>query len=297
MAARFRFRANRVANGVRAQDFLAQPSILNFLRNKWHGLISSFAFSNWLEISLIRALRPKRRIVVYEWQGRFVLTCDVRVLDHYSPKEALADGAYDSYISHSLKNGGCSYVNIGANIGAFDVAVAAQGDVARALSVEMSPRTYQRLVFNLQANDFNQVQTLNCGVAAEAGIYQAALTDCSLADSLWSNQTQANVHQTVPVPVQTLEDCLCQANCLGFEFDLLKLDCEGAEYGIVRQSSLATLRQFRHIVMELHGARPGESEEALRLKLAEAGFAAKNLDGKRTRAASLSFWERATPTP
>jgi FkbM family methyltransferase len=274
-----------------------RPSKSNLLRNKWHGFRSSFAFSNWLELLLIRGLRPGRRIVVYEWRKRFILTCDTRVLDHYSPKEALADGAYDLSIKRSLRNGVCNYVNIGANIGAFDVAVAAQGKVACALSVEMSPRTYQRLLFNLQANDFSQVQTLNCGVAGESGIYQAALTDCSLADSLWSNQTQANVHETVAVPVQTLEECLLQADHSGAEFDLLKLDCEGAEYGIIRQSSVATLRRFRHVVMELHGTPPGESEEALRHKLTAAGFTARNLDGKRTRAASLSFWERTTLAP
>ena len=266
--------------------------LLKSLRQKWHGVRCSLAFSNWLEILLVRAFHPRRRIVVYEWHSRFVVACDTRLLDHCSPKESLAEAAYDLYLRHSTRDGKCAYVNIGANIGAFDVAVAALAQVTRALSVEMNPRTYQRLCFNHQANDFDTVRTLNCGVAGEAGCHQALLTSCSLADSLWANTTTEQVMETVEVPLKTLAQCLTESGFDEGEFDLLKLDCEGAEYGIIRQSSPETLRHFRYIVMELHPCPPGEAAAALSEKLAATGFSPLRLEGSPAPAANLSFWER-----
>ncbi len=268
-----------------------------YLREKWHGLRDSLAFSNWLELLLIRGLRPRRRIVIYEWESRFLLACDVLRLDHHSPKEALAQRAYHLCILRSRRNGGCAYVNVGANIGAFDVAVASLAEVPRAVSVEMNPHTYHRLCGNLQANNFDQVKTLNCGVAGDAGCAQVALTECSLADSLWLAPAAGAVVSTVEIELKTLAQCLDQAGCGEGEFDLLKLDCEGAEYGIVRQSPPDLLRRFRHIVMELHACPPGESVDALNAKLAAAGFQSQCLQGSPALADNLFYWERVDPPP
>ena len=268
------------------------PSPVTRLKERWQGLRRSLAFSNRWELLLVRGLYPRRRIVVYEWQGRFTLACDVRTLDHHSPKEALAEAAYDLIIQHSRREGRCSYVNIGANIGAFDVAVAALSEVPQALSVELNPRTYRRLCFNLQANDFHQVKVMNCGVAGQSGKHQFALTDCSLADSLWSSPDASAGGETVEMELKTLTQCLDESGFAAGEFDLLKLDCEGAEYGIVRETAPAVLRRFRHVVMELHPCPPGETAEALHAKLAEIGFESRKLEGSPAPAENLSYWQR-----
>lgn len=269
------------------------PSLIKSVQQKWHGFRCSLAFSNWGDLLLSRLLHPRRRLVVYEWRSRYWVACDTRMYDHCSPKEALAESAYDLYIRQSTRAGHCSYVNIGANIGAFDVAVASLASVPRGLSVEMNPRTFQRLGFNHQVNDFNTVRLLNCGVAGEAGMHQAALTACSLADSLWATSTTEEVVETVEVPLKTLAQCLSESGYEEGGFDLLKLDCEGAEYGIVRQSSPETLRRFRHIVMEMHPCPPGETADALRDKLAAVGFRPRKMEGKPAPAENLHFWELA----
>ena len=269
------------------------PSLIESAKQKWHGLRCSLAFSNWGEILLSRLLHPRRRVVVYEWRSRYLVACDMQMYDHCSPKEALAESAYDLYILHSARDGCCSYVNVGANIGAFDVAVASLASVPRGLSVEMNPRTFQRLGFNHQVNNFDTVRLLNCGVAGESGQHRAALTICSLADSLWAASTTEEVVETVEIPLKTLAQCLTESGCDEGEFDLLKLDCEGAEYGIVRQSSPETLRRFRHIVMEMHPCPPGETAEALRNKLATVGFQPRKLEGRPAPAENLHFWALA----
>ena len=272
-------------------------SLIKSLRDKWHGLRVSLAFSNWFDLLIARGLHPRRRMVVYEWKSRYFLTCDTRRLDHHSPKEALAEGAYDLVIQRSRQAGRCTYVNVGANIGAFDVAVAAQAEVPRALSVEMNPRTYHRLCVNLEASDLTTVRTLNCGVASETGKHRTALTECSLADSLWDAPAGGVVTETVVIDLKTLGQCLDEAGFSTGNFDLLKLDCEGAEYGIVRQSDSELLRRFGHIVMELHPCPPGETAEALHAKLAEIGFQDRKLTGSPALAANLVYWERVGDAP
>ena len=59
------------------------------------------------------------------------------------------------------------------------------------------------------------------------------------------------------------------------EFDLLKLDCEGAEYEILRESALATLRRFRYIVVKFYPEPAGESVVPAYAKLKAAGFVSR----------------------
>lgn len=55
--------------------------------------------------------------------------------------------------------------------------------------------------------------------------------------------------------------------------DILKLDCEGAEYEILYRAPAAVLKKIRSITMETHrGIDPKQNRAALRLYLAENGF-------------------------
>ncbi|MGA3283156.1 MAG: FkbM family methyltransferase [Verrucomicrobiota bacterium] len=55
-------------------------------------------------------------------------------------------------------------------------------------------------------------------------------------------------------------------------FDLLKLDCEQAEYAILRAAPLGVLGKFRYIIIEFHAEPEGESIRRAQAKFKEAGF-------------------------
>ena len=265
--------------------------LLTTLRNKISGFADSLPFSNRWQIILQRLLRPSDPLVTYCWKGKWWLVCDTRVQDAQAAKELLANGCYDRWIRKSMCEGKLSYVNVGANIGAFDLAVAAAvREIPFGLSIELSPRTFARLSFNLQVNGLHQIRMLNAGVSRENGTFSFHPTACSLSDGLFAHTPADLVATSLPVPLLTLADALARAGLEEHDFDLLKLDCEGAEYGIVAASSPDCLRRFRHIVAELHPEPVGESPSALYAKLAQCGFQPDRAD--REGHAGLHFWCR-----
>jgi FkbM family methyltransferase len=262
---------------------------LQRLNQQKNGLRDSFYFSNWPAIVWKRF--RKEPIIVYRFGGHSI-ECDTRLGDHYSAKEVLGRGVYDPYIRQACSGSACAYVNVGANVGAFDLAVARLGyEIPHALSIELNPHTYARLVCNLQRNHLESVKAFNAGIADASGTL--AFTPCahSLTDSIYSANRNAEVlSETLSVPLQPLAEALEQNKLPEKSFDLLKLDCEGAEYAIIRSTPPEILKRFRHIVMELHPPPASESVSAVYDKLASCGFKTSMPRWTPEKPPELRFW-------
>ena len=101
---------------------------------------------------------------------------------------------------------------------------------------------------------------------------------------------------TIEVECSTLEAVLEEA--LGREgdlsFDLLKLDCEGAEHEILLSTPLPALRKIRRIALEYHhaphlGPRPVES---VARRLEEAGHRVERIPSRKAPDRGHIFSER-----
>ena len=266
--------------------------MLTTIRNKLAGFADSLAFSNRASILFQRLFRPGDPLVSYCWKEKWWLVCDARFMDAHAAKEVLARGCYQPWIRRSVRDGRLAYVNVGANIGAFDVAVAAEAAIPAGLSVELNPRTFVRLNFNLEINGLLNVRTLNAGIAGAGGSLRFRATECSLGDGLFTAQPSAQDGAAIEVPLFTLDEALTRSGLEAGEFDLLKLDCEGAEYGIVAGASPECLRRFRHIVAELHPEPASESARAFYAKLAECGFRSEQPEWVPAAETALRFWSR-----
>jgi FkbM family methyltransferase len=157
-----------------------------------------------------------------------------------------------------------------------------------AVSVELNPRTFAALEYNLSLNNFHMVEPLNAGIAGEPGTLAFREGSCSLSDSIF--QQTGSEENAEMVPILTLDDVVERYKVSTRDIDLLKLDCEGAEYSIIRTASPQRLRQFKHIIIEIHEPPPsGENLQALTEKLMQAGF---KLVAQKPRTFSLMFWRR-----
>ncbi|MDJ1159471.1 FkbM family methyltransferase [Chelatococcus sp. SYSU_G07232] len=122
---------------------------------------------------------------------------------------------------------GFVFVDIGANIGAYTLFVAAKaGSSARILAVEPQPDIFERLIFNIRLNPFGTVKAVACAVADKVGELTMFLDPANKGESsvkiVGSSGTTA-----LRVPATTLL-ALAQSEGLT-HIDAAKLDVEGAE--------------------------------------------------------------------
>ncbi|MCJ2047346.1 FkbM family methyltransferase [Methylobacterium sp. J-078] len=122
---------------------------------------------------------------------------------------------------------GCTFLDIGANIGAYALFVAAfAGPRARILAIEPQPDVFQRLAYNIAQNPFGTVKALACAVADKAGELTLFVDPRNRGESSLKI-VGTNEGAQIRVPAVTLLDL---ARSEGFTaIDAMKLDVEGAE--------------------------------------------------------------------
>jgi FkbM family methyltransferase len=122
---------------------------------------------------------------------------------------------------------GFVFVDIGANIGAYSLFVAAlAGASGRILAVEPQPDIFDRLIFNIRQNPGAAIKAFDCAVADKPGELTLFIDPRNSGESSVKivGSGQANA---IKVPAVTLLD-LVTGEGYG-HVDALKLDVEGAE--------------------------------------------------------------------
>lgn len=151
----------------------------------------------------------------------------------------------------------------GANVGAFAILAARAG--AEVIAYEPHPPTFAALEGNTAGLAVRCVRAALVGTAPADGTV-------AFAAGVGAD-TQGRVGGAGPteaVPAVALADAI------GDGCDLLKLDCEGAEFELLGATPVAILRRARRIACEVHGwvGEPALLEERLRT----AGYAVARVD-------------------
>lgn len=206
--------------------------------------------------------------------SRFPLTPGLHL---WAPPEAgaLIDEIWnrDRYFLHAGLAEGETVVDIGANVGVFTVLAASRG--ARVHAFEPNPEAFALLSRNVRENGFaDRVRCRNLAVVDREGILDLSVPDSGKIYSMGSATTTTLARErlgalpevsmrTFPVRCTTLP--VLADGLPGRAVHFLKIDCEGAEWEILR--SLVTARECRprHIAMETHaGYRESEMVDLLR---------------------------------
>ncbi|MDQ6617439.1 MAG: FkbM family methyltransferase [Actinomycetota bacterium] len=156
-------------------------------------------------------------------------------------------------------------VDIGANVGAATIWMARRAPDARIVAIEPSPDALQSLRHNVRANGLDaRVTVIGCAVGASAGTALLATEGTSVSRRLGSDNGSA-----VLVPVNSLASVLDDTGMA--DVDVIKMDCEGAEFEIVPSLGGDLLGRVRAIIGEYHPF-PGRGPKDLRRELESAGF-------------------------
>ncbi len=125
------------------------------------------------------------------------------------------------------------FLDIGANIGGYALAVAAKaGPRARIIAFEPQPEVFERLIYNIRANPFGTVKALAVAVADRDGEITLFLDPRNKGEAS-VKIVSADETRQVRVTSRTL---LRIAQDEGFgHIDAIKLDVEGAEDMILKQ--------------------------------------------------------------
>jgi FkbM family methyltransferase len=227
------------------------------------------AFENWLEIAVVGGissrsrLRPRgaggrlgeRRLAARTREGFTLETA----ANNLSPiVEVFRNGVYALPLDWTSLR---TIVDLGAHVGSFSVWAAGRAPAATILALEPEPRNFEDLVRNIERNGLaGRVTPIHAAAGAGDGI--ATIGVPLLRDTV---SADAAAHApTVEVPRVDIERLLADAPA---PVDLLKVDCEGAEWSIAERLTEATWSRIRHVVVEAHGGvdrDPAEMEGILR---------------------------------
>lgn len=146
---------------------------------------------------------------------------------------------------------GHTIIDIGANVGVFTLWAAMSNSEVKVISLEPSPRICSFLRRNVLANGLHNVTVLQsaCGGQREKAILYSR--GCEAMNSLYRRDNYDSEFRPLTCTQVLLLGDVFQR--FGVQVcDLLKLDCEGAEYEILFNAGQRTLQKVRRISMEYH---------------------------------------------
>jgi FkbM family methyltransferase len=122
---------------------------------------------------------------------------------------------------------GFRFIDIGANVGAYSLFVAAlAGSAAQILAIEPQPDIFDRLVANMRLNPFGTIKAVQCAVADKPGEFTLFLDPRNRGESSMKAVRSPN-GLAMKVPATTLKQIVSGEK---FErIDAVKLDVEGCE--------------------------------------------------------------------
>jgi FkbM family methyltransferase len=201
--------------------------------------------------------------------------------------EIFRDGHYDIPIAWRDAR---RVVDVGGHVGAFAIWVATRAPSAQIETFEPEPRNFADLVANVERNGLGErVVAHNAAVGARD---QRSVLHVPLRRDMSS--LFAGRGRQVEVECVSLDRHLRER--VDTPVDVVKLDCEGAEWEILPSLSEESLHRIRHLVIEFHAHGPAQIETATR-DLRARGFATTSLasgPGPTPRSFFSTVWASRT---
>jgi FkbM family methyltransferase len=167
-------------------------------------------------------------------------------MDIWSVKETFLDRFYEKY--GAPIGSSWTIVDIGGGIGDFTTFAARSDANNRVVAFEPTPESFELLQENLRRNQVGNAQAYPQAIWSEQG---TIWIDTSVGEpGQFISHDQPAPAATVAVPSITLSQAFESLEIT--RCDLLKMDCEGAEYPILFNTPIATLAKVQRIVMEYH---------------------------------------------
>jgi FkbM family methyltransferase len=187
----------------------------------------------------LRTIRLRRQNLQFRVRG---------AMDVWSVKETFLDRFYEKY-GFAIQPG-WNIIDVGAGIGEYTLYAALAQPGIHLFSFEPYTESFVLMQENLAINAVTNVQVFNEAIGAATGELILDLAGGEPLQFQSHPDKTARIGNGVTVNSLSLADALAKLNLESC--DLLKLDCEGAEYPILFSAPQTVLDRIQRIVMEYH---------------------------------------------
>lgn len=231
------------------------------LKNLW-GYVSGM--ENWADVfaEWFRISRPEFRLYCFRNGLRFIGR--PKKIDRGPMFDIILNHEYDRY-PVSAKD---VVVDIGAHVGTYTVLAGKRG--ASVLAIEPDPESFRLLRINMLLNNVAGIAE-NIALLDKTGhAMLKSSNEQSSANSLILKEDGLS-YNDIKVPTDTLENVM-KRNGIG-HVDILKMDCEGAEYSILDSVSDKTAASIDRMIIEYHYIDAERNGPKLAERIKSLGFA------------------------
>ena len=168
-------------------------------------------------------------------------------------------------------------VDIGGNVGFFSLMIFSKFPKAKVFSFEPHPYCYG--ILEKYKNDYSQFDFQIFRKAVSDKNESITLNTSDTNDFATMSSIHASDHRTEKIQVEGISLERILQEHVNSKIDLLKIDCEGAEYAILYNLPPAYFKTIRALSIETHrGEGAEENLQALATFLTARGYAVTSLD-------------------
>lgn len=237
------------------------------LKNKIRGINEIWQFDNRWHLALTRLFFPKETTQFYRFKGLEILI-DHSAGDANGAREVLTSDMYRKYLTPIKNKSKITVLDLGSNNGGFPLLLKAENfDLEKIVCVELNPRTFSRLRFNMERNFEGKFTALNCAVTGNNREINLNLGSGGAGDNIYTGGGANNYR------IQGFDFDEIYRSTLGEKItDICKMDIEGAEFEIFGGSDFTKLKKCKYLLIEIHHGKDRPRKTVLN-KLSEIGFA------------------------
>ena len=208
-------------------------------------------FTNWyiLPLSYLGLIKLNKGKIIKLNNGlRFKI---VHFPDALGVKEVFLDNDYQLNLPENIK----TVIDIGANIGAFSIYIANRYPKSHLYSYEPSTSTFKILTQNIKLNKLEaKISPFKFAVYKNNTIIKLYNPGPSGLRSIHHTRNETKSESVKTVTLEKIFSSNKISKC-----DLLKIDCEGAEYEILKNTPANIFKKIKRVVLEFHEMTPSQS--------------------------------------
>ncbi|MDP2189353.1 MAG: FkbM family methyltransferase [Sphingobacteriaceae bacterium] len=227
---------------------------------------------NWMAYLWYKSSGKKGAGFTFRLRNQFNVSVPNQIIPEF--KESFFEEVYFKHLPKKLFTDPAPVVlDIGANVGFFSLLAWYKLPAAKILAFEPIARNFKLLQKNTAGIPANNLLAQHAAVSDVVGeiVLRFNEQDITTSASLLANSTGG----TEEVVASTTLAAIFEQHQLR-KVDLLKMDCEGAEYGIIYNSPAALFDAINCIAMETHpGSAPNENTQSMMHYLEKLGYLIK----------------------